>query len=422
MTGPVVTLIVIGGSVLAVSFFCSLLYACIRNLSSPEINRFAPHHPLVSRILLRFQENRYTPLATLSVIRIPVLIIGTVRGSFALSSFPPGILWSSVAGYAYLLVILGIVVPRALGKRFREPLAFIFALPLYCMTLLLFPVTFLIALIGRIIDRRQPFNPKTIAAEISFLAQQAAAGKAISRKQAHLIARTVELSTFSAADIMVGRADMHPLADTLSLAEAFIEAHHHHHTRFPLTHEGDLDQIIGYVNFKDIVGALRVNPADPTLYGIKRPIESVIASTPLPELLQLLTRGYQHIVVIKDAQQRTIGMVTLEDLIETLVGDLEDEYDKLPDFIVPLTERRFRAGGGVTFSQLKNKIEPQLPDWDLTVNEWISGQTEGKIPEQFSTAYQGLAFTVRKIARGRVFDVVIERISRSGNPPVKQEQ
>ncbi|MBN1306952.1 MAG: DUF21 domain-containing protein [Chitinispirillaceae bacterium] len=423
MTNTVVALIVIGTTVLAAAFFCSLVEAGIRNLSSFEIVRFAQHHQRVSRILLRFQENRYTPAATLSVIVIPAVIVGAVLGSVALSSFSPAVRWATVAGYAYLLAMFGVVAPRALGRRFREPLSFIFSLPLYCVTLLFFPVTFPLALIGRIIDRRQPVNPKNVAAEIVFLAQQAAAGAVISKKQAHLIMRTVEISTFSAADIMVGRADMHPLSDTLSLAEALVEAHLHHHTRFPLTHEGDLDRIIGYVNFKDIVGALRVNPADPTLYGIKRPIESVDAATSLPELLQLLTRGSQHIVIVRGARQRTLGMVTLEDLMETLVGDLEDEYDKPPDFIVPLTDRRFRAGGGVTFSQLKNTIAPQLPDWDLTVNEWISSQTEGKIPEQFSTAYQGLAFTVRRIARGRVFDVIIERTKApSGNTPVEKEQ
>jgi putative hemolysin len=365
---------------------------------------------------------RWSVVATLSVVWIPVLIIGGILGFPYLAGASFAVRWLSFAAYSFLLVMFGIVVPRILGNRFRETFAFISALPLWLLAVVLYPVTFPMLLICRTIDRRTPSNPKRIAAGIAHLAQSAASEKAISKRQAQLITRAVELSGITAADIMVGRADMHPISDALSLADALIEAHHHHHTRFPLAHNGDLDQIIGYVNFKDIVGALRVNPADPTLHGIKRPIESVGAETPLPELLQLLTRGYQHIVIVRDAQQRTLGMVTLEDLMETLVGDLEDEYDKPPDFIIPLTGNRFRAGGGATFSQLRGKVAPVFPDWDLTINEWISGQAEEKIPEQFSAVFGQCTFTVRKIARGRVFDVIIDRAETSGNPPVKEQQ
>jgi CBS domain containing-hemolysin-like protein len=214
----------------------------------------------------------------------------------------------------------------------------------------------------------------------------------------------------NASDIMVKSADMNILSDTMTLNEALIAAHMHHHTRFPLVKNGNVNAIVGYVNFKDIVGALRLNPSDPTLNGIKRPLEIVTDTTPLSELLRKFTRGYQHIGVVKNEQGETLGMVTLEDLIEMLVGDLEDEYDKSPELFVQLAENRFRAGGGVTFEQLSVRVCNKLPSWDLTIDEWILGQCAGVIPENYAIVYQNVSFKVRRIARGHVFDVIIERI------------
>ncbi len=397
-----------GAAVFAAVFVVSLIDECIMSITAAEIAAFEPHHPRISRILNYFNRRKSLTAATLSATWIILFAVGCAVGLpfFCRKMSVTGS--AALAAYLFLLVMFGMVVPRIIGNRFREATAFISAVPLWLLAVLLYPVTFPMVFFCKIIDRRRASDPRRIAAAISNLAKSAASENAISKRQAQLISRAVELSRITAADIMVGRNDIHALSDRLSLSEALIEAHLHHHTRFPLACNGDLDRIIGYVNFKDIVSALRVNPADPSLSGIKRPIESVSPDTPLPELLQLLTRGYQHIVIVKDSLKHTLGMVTLEDLIETLVGDLEDEYDKPPEFIIPLADNRFRAGGGATFSQLHAKVSPVFHNWDLTIHEWISSQTVGKIPEQFSAVFGSFTFSVRKIVRGKVFDVIIE--------------
>ena len=153
----------------------------------------------------------------------------------------------------------------------------------------------------------------------------------------------------------------------------------------------------------------RINPADPTLNGIKRPLDTVIDSTPLSELLVRFTRGYHHVAIVKNSHDKTIGMVTLEDLIESLVGDLEDEYDKPPELLVQLAENRFRAGGGVTFEQLKSRVCNELPDWDLTIDEWIWGLCAGNIPDNYIAIFQNISFKVKRIIRGHIYDVIVDR-------------
>ena len=76
----------------------------------------------------------------------------------------------------------------------------------------------------------------------------------------------------------------------MTMAEALIEAHIHHHTRYILAQDGNMDAIVGYVNVKDIVSALQINPTDPSLKGIARPVLTVSAALLVPDLLKELTR------------------------------------------------------------------------------------------------------------------------------------
>ena len=395
---------------IVISFLCSLAESVLRNITPAEIARFMAHHQLTAFILQRFKNNRILPLTTIALLHYPALLFGLIAAYRQTPPISPRIFYLSTAGYSYLLILFGFILPRALGNRYREPLAFILAVPLRFTTVVLMPLALPISTVCRRFETPRKNAPALLNDNIVLLAREALAEGALSRQQAHLISRSIALSGITAADIMVDRSEIRPIADTCSLSEALIEAHLHHHTRFPLTHENDLDQIIGYVNFKDIVGALRINPADPTLYGIRRPIESVPATTPLPELLQLFTRGRQHIVVVKDSAGTTLGLVTLEDLLETLVGDLEDEYDNPPDFVVQLGEHRFCAGGGTSFSELRERISPEFPDWDVSISEWLLGRTDGHCEEKYSAEYNQYLFTVRKITRGNVFDVIIEQM------------
>jgi len=246
-----------------------------------------------------------------------------------------------------------------------------------------------------------------VSSEVLTLTRGALLGGKISPEQEQLIRRTLDLSSQTASQIMVKRDAINFLSTDMSLSEALIAAHFHNHTRFPLAKDGDIDKIIGYINFKDIVGALRLNPENPTLNGIMRPLNFVNPFMPLSKLFRVLTGGYKHIAVVRDAKGKTVGMVTLENLIETLVGELKDEYDMPVDYLIQLTEHRFRVGGGTSFKRLRSRAFSALPDWDLTMDEWIQGLCSGKVPEGYTTEFEGVAFKVRRISRSRVFDLFV---------------
>jgi putative hemolysin len=209
-------------------------------------------------------------------------------------------------------------------------------------------------------------------------------------------------------EIMIRRDDMKCLSTKMSLTDALIEAHIHHHTRFPLVDGDDPDNLIGYVNFKDIVNVLRLNPKDPTLRGIARPMPSVKPEWKLSAILAELTKGYQHIAVVRDDAGKIVGLITMEDVVESIVGDLNDEYDVLPNFFYPITETRFVAGGGITLPDLRAKISPKIPSSQMTLNDWLMRQCKVKPSAESSLRYQNLTFTVRKVSRSKIHEVIVD--------------
>jgi len=228
-TSPYTDLIIIGAVMAAVMFVCSLTEAWIRNLTQAEIARFSIYYPLIANALEKLKKNRPLTLATLAAIAVPCLIMGTffavARLNAAQVRYPLIMLFLC----SWILVLVGIIVPQSLGNRLREPLAFIFGLPFRVLTIVLFPLTVPMVAAVRCLDRAQGTKSKMIPEDIAALAQSAADDKIISKEQAQLIARSTGLSRISAADIMVHRNEMHPISDNLTLADALVEAHNHHH-------------------------------------------------------------------------------------------------------------------------------------------------------------------------------------------------
>jgi len=121
-----------------------------------------------------------------------------------------------------------------------------------------------------------------------------------------------------------------------TLEEALVACHLDLHTRFPVTERpGDPQAIAGYANFKDIVACMHLAGHDPSLRSVVRPIPSVQDDLPLSTCLEQLIREHTHIALVRDRAGKIVGMITLEDIIEELVGEIQDEYDRLPGHVKP---------------------------------------------------------------------------------------
>ena len=154
------------------------------------------------------------------------------------------------------------------------------------------------------------------------------------------------------------------------LSENLIIAHMDLHTRFPVTSKkGDPQAIIGYVTFKDMVLLAKTHPGNPVIREIVRQIISVPENMSLSDALRRMTNEHHHLALVRDAGGQVVGMITQEDIFEELVGDIQDEFDRLPRHISP-AGHQLVVGGGVQLGQLRDVLKrPDLggelpPDHD----------------------------------------------------------
>ena len=398
---------------LTLSFLCSMLEACLLSLSNLDIARMSEKWPLPAKIWKNYKTNIQKPLAVILIINTFAHTIGaSVSGAQFNKLF--GNHWLALFSVVFSIVMIqwAEILPKTLAVKYNKAVAGIIGIPFNLIVYFFHPVLIAIEWMNRPFEGKKKSSGDTATSDIRVLARTAFLENLISKEQEKLIARSVFMSTLTAWDVMIDRSDINILSTTMSLHEGLIAAHLQRHTRYPLAENGDLDRIIGYVNFKDIVGALQVNPSDPSLRGIMRPVLFVKDTTKLPELLGKLTRGYQHIAIVQNDAGKTIGLVTLEDIIENLVGKLQDEFDTPPDFIVQLSENRFRVGGSATLCQLKARAFHELiRDDDTSIDKWFKEELQGKLPEENCSKNIDNCHSVkvRRIVRGNIYDVIIER-------------
>lgn len=402
---------------LSISFLCSLLEACTLSLSLADVAELSEKRPRAGATWKHLRENIQKPIAVILVINTFAHTIGAaVSGTHFAHLF--GAKWVMLYSIVFSLVMIQWteILPKTLGVKYNTFFAYLIAAPMRTLVRLFTPYLNLVQLMNRPFEGRKELHAAADALDdITVLARFASLQNMINPAQEKIVSSSIKLSKRTVGEIMVKREDMKVLSTDMSLTDALLQAHIHHHTRFPLIEGGDTRNVIGYVNFKDIVNVLRLNPKDPTLRGISRPIPSVRPGLKLSAILTELTKGYQHIAVVRDENEKVIGLITLEDIVESIVGSLNDEYDMLPTFCYPITENRYVVGGGIPLRELRKDVAPALPESDMILNDWLMGQCKDRPRTEGKLRHGNLTFTVRKISRSKIHEVILDVEPEAGS-------
>jgi len=247
--------------------------------------------------------------------------------------------------------------------------------------------------------------------ELSAAATLARASRLIGAREEKIVLSAAQLSVRPVREIMLPIQDisMIPLKSTLS--EALVRAHLDMHTRFPVCEtEGDPQTIQGYLNFKDIMMALKLNSQDPTVRGIIRPIKNVPFDTPISQALEKMIQEKLHIMLVADKSQMIVGMVTLEDIIEELVGEIEDEFDRLPTYVHPYAGG-WIMGGGVPMTVVAQTVDiappPASGDGPFRLADWCDRHMKGPLQGGEVIEADGLQVMVRKLRRKKLSEASV---------------
>ena len=233
----------------------------------------------------------------------------------------------------------------------------------------------------------------------------------------NIIENVFDFDDTVAYEIMTHRRDMTTLEDTDSLAEVVRVAVDSGHSRIPVYHE-DLDNIIGMLYVKDLLPFVgKAAPADFRLRSILRPALFVPRTKDCRSLFGYMQKHRTQIAIVVDEYGGTEGIISLEDLIEDILGNIRDEYDDEEDEVRLIDEGKFTVDGAMSVSDVEELTGTELSDSD---SETIAGfilDKLGRIPgadEQPFVESNGLRLTALHTDDRRITEVLIERVADQG--------
>jgi len=323
------------------------------------------------------------------------------------------------------MIIFGELIPKVYALRNPETVLLRLSRPMQIFAAAVWPLVWLLEgavhqlmkLFERMQNRRSGAgNPtgseSTGLQELRASVAIARASRLIDSQQEKIILGAAELSQRPVREIMLPTEFISLIDASCSPGDALVAAHLDMHTRFPVTEKkGDPQSIIGYVIFKDIVAHLRFSPREKTIRSIIRKINRYSADLPIAQVLERLIRHRSHIALVADSAGQVVGMVTMEDMVEELIGEIEDEYDRLPAQLVQ-TGRGWIAGGGVSLKSLEFQTGLILPsvtsDEDIsTLNDWITASIQGPIRGAETIEIPDAKILVRKTRRNKVMEAFL---------------
>ncbi|MCC6144649.1 MAG: HlyC/CorC family transporter [Candidatus Hydrogenedentes bacterium] len=408
---------------LGISFVCSLLEATLLSVTPSQVAGLAQRRPLVGAIWQHFKKNIEKPIAVILVTNTAAHTIGaTIAGAQFEAYFgSSGLIIFSIL-FTYLMLQFTEILPKSLGVRYNTVLAPIIAPPLQVLIRAYSPILWFIHLVNRPFERDIAREDQTLE-EISALAATARISRLIDPQQARIIQSASELEDLTVRQIMTPRPDVMCLFSHQSTEDVVRILKRCPYTRLPLC-EDDIDHIVGMIHVKDFVKALDLVPGRVKLEDI-RPEGQQLAPdfikpgsalhvfgtgeidlmklrrdvVFLPEHVNVLValRRFQdarlHLGVVVDEYGSTMGIVTLEDVIEEMVGEIRDEFDLFAPEMIHKDGDGFRINGKFPLHELAQHVPAAGIDHNEEEADTIGGFVVHRMQR---LPHEGESFTLGK--------------------------
>lgn len=395
---------------LFVSHLCSLMEAAVLSITPSQLAELRQKHPVIGDLAQNLKREIDKPLAVILILNTAAHTIGAAVAGASFSELGYG-KYMGVFSLIFTLVMVQYteLLPKTLGVRFNVTVLKVAVRPLYIATLVLAPLIKLTKIINRPFEGNAPARP-TPAEEISALAAMARSNQTISSRQERIIRMVPSLSEKCAEDVMIALEDVSFLDADMSLDDAINATGDDFHTRYPLCIEGDRSRVPGYVNIKEIILAVQHGKGDMKVSDIMRPIAFADSDDSASKLLEMFAAQHCHMTIIREAVSgKTCGLVTLEDIVEELIGDLDDEFDPLPRTFYAPGDNLWVVGGGVPLAQLARDTQLDLPRRAESVSSWFGRELGKQVKVGDRMVWKNAEIFVRKIRRRQAWEFHLKR-------------
>ncbi|MFT5683986.1 MAG: CBS domain containing-hemolysin-like protein [Myxococcota bacterium] len=328
--------------------------------------------------LLSIKNQMSRPIMMIVIINNISNIIGSiVVGALASDVF--GSEWIGVfsASLTFLVIVFAEIIPKTIGDRYCFPVAINMAVPVLVVTRLFTPLIWVIQIATR------PFSASgaivaTSEEEITALTRLGQKSGAIEDDESEMIQRVFRLNDISAFNIMTPVARVDALYADSTLGEIREELMTVTHTRLPV-HEGSLNKVIGIVHLRDMLRALAEGKQDLTVREVAKEASFIPESATGDDLIRHFQRSKQHLAMVVDSYGTVLGVLSLEDALEELVGEIVDETDIEPEKIRRVSATEIVADATAEVKKINRALKTKIPE-DGRIGEHIIFEL-GRIPE-----------------------------------------
>ena len=327
----------------------------------------------------------------------------------------------------YLHVVFGELAPRSAALSHPERFARWLTPPLVAFAWVVTPFTGFLNWSANLVLRLFGEKPAAeddhvhSAEELRIIVEQSQEGGVLQAQDADLLEGVFEFSEKKAREVMTPRTDIDALDVTATLDETLAMLDESGRSRYPV-YEDTIDNIVGLVLAKDLIPVLRSPPPDFALRSIMRPVHVVPGSREVEGVLADFKRLKEHMAIVLDEYGGTAGLVTMEDLLEEIVGEILDEYDEPPDHPERESADLVVLPGSTNISEMNERFGLDVPDEDYTtIGGYIFGAL-GRLPLVGDRVTKGGAVFVVREMDGRRIDTLTVDLHSAGDRREKERQ
>jgi CBS domain containing-hemolysin-like protein len=370
-------------------------------------------------------------LNVLTLLRVASELFATVLVTVVFLDIDRFATWQAVLVAGVVMVVVSYVAvgvsPRTIGRQHAARVALLSARVVLTLARVLGPLPQLLILVGNALTPGKGFRegPFASEAELRDLVDLAQENKLIEDRERVMIHSVFELGDTIAREVMVPRTDVVFIERHKTLRQAMSLALRSGFSRIPVVGEGS-DDVLGVAYLKDIIRRTyeyRDAESTETVESVMRPAVFVPESKPVDELLREMQAQQTHIAVVVDEYGGTAGLVTIEDVLEEIVGEITDEYDVERPLIEDLSDGAVRVSARLHIDELAERFDVDLDDDDVDTVGGLLAKHLGRVPiPGAGVQLAGLQLTAEGTQgrRNRLGTVVVRRIENvvAGHPDV----
>ncbi len=412
-----ITMIVVLVLLVILSAYFSATETAFSSLNRVRLRSKADSGDSRAALALRMAEDYDRLLSTIlignNIVNITATTVSTVLFARLLPVYGPTV---STVVLTITILIFGEISPKSLAKEQAERFAMFSAPILRVFIALLRPVNFLFTQWKRLLTKlfHKQENEGITEEELMTMVDQAEDEGGLDQHESELIRAAIEFNDLEVEEILTPRVDMVSVEDTATMdeiARAFAESGY---SRLPVYHE-DIDDVVGVIHEKDFHAARFYGRED--VKGIISPVLYTTGNTKISDLLRILQRQKAHMVIVVDEYGGTEGLVTLEDIVEELVGEIWDEHDEVIEQFQKQEDGSYLISCSADLTDLFDLFSITGECDANTVSGWVMEQI-GRVPEAGDRfVCDGLDVTVTQVDHRRVMEIRVVVLPKDTEEP-----